>query len=114
MNKTIKIIDSYIKESEAILNKDNDFLIKEQIMKIKNELGIKVNLDGGYLMDAMWYMKPFKHKDKLILISLIKRMKNYRARLIDNRYMALICPIIGIAGVVIGVILTFISNWLLK
>lgn len=72
MNKTIKIIDSYIKESKAILNKDNDFLIKEQIMKIKNELGIKVNLDGGHLMNTMWYMNPLKHKDKLILISLIK------------------------------------------
>lgn len=114
MNKTIKIIDSYIKESEAILNKDNDFLIKEQIIKIKNELGIKVNLDGGYLMNTMWYIEPLKHKDKLILISLIKRIKNYRAKLIDNRYIALICPIMGIVGVVIGVILTFMLNWLLR
>lgn len=112
MNKTIKIIDSYIKESEDILNKGNDFLIREQIIKIKNELGIKVNLDNEYNSLSMWNTNIFKHKDRLILISLIKRMKNYRAKLIDNHYIALICPIIGIVGVVIGVILTFMLNWL--
>lgn len=109
MYKTIKIIDSYIKESEAILNKDNDFLIKEQIIKIKNELGIKVNLDDGYLINTIW-QHPLKHKDKLILISLIKRMKNYRAKLLDRLYMALLCPVIGIFGVMVGAILTFILN----
>lgn len=109
MYKTIKIIDSYIKESEAILNKDNDFLIKEQIIKIKNELGIKVNLDDGYLINTIW-QHPLEHKDRLILISLIKRMKNYRAKLLDRLYMALLCPVIGIFGVMVGAILTFILN----
>lgn len=110
MKQTIKIINSYIKESEAVLNKNIDFLIKEQIIKIKNELGIKVNLDDRYLINTMWYEHPLKHKDRLILISLIKRMKNYRARLLDRLYMALLCPIIGIFGVMVGAILTFILN----
>lgn len=110
MNQTIKIIDSYIKESEAILNKNSDFLIKEQIIKIKNELGIKADVDELHLMDTMWHKNSLEYKNKQILISLIKRMKNYRAKLLDRLYMALLCPVIGIFGVVVGAILTFILN----
>lgn len=62
MNQTIKIIDSYIKESEAILNKNSDFLIKGQIIKIKNELGIKVNLDDLHLMGTMWHKNSFEYE----------------------------------------------------
>ncbi len=84
MTETIKALDKYIKESEAILKKDNDLTIKEQIVKIKRELGFDDNLDSEYGMLSMCSGHSLNHKDKQILISLINRIKNHRAKLADE------------------------------
>lgn len=124
MTETIKTLNKYIEESEAILNKGNDCLIREQIIKIKNELGFKANLDNEYNSLSMWNTNIFKHKDKQILISFIKRMKNDYAKLIDednkqqNDYcldkkrnrLTIICAIINAIAIVVGAVITFILS----
>lgn len=122
MTETIKRIDSYISESEAILKKNNTLEIKEQILKIKCELGFDGNLDNEYGMFSVnHYMYD---KNKQILISLINRMKNNYAKLVDeynkqqNDYrldkqrnrLTIICAIINAIAIVVGAMITFILS----
>lgn len=124
MTETIKMLDKYIKESEAILKKDNDLSIEAQIVKIKCELGFGRDLDNEYGMLSMRSGHSLNHKDRQILISLINRMKNDYARLVDEynkqqndyqlekqrNWLTIICAIINAIAIVVGTILTFILS----
>lgn len=123
MTETIKNIDSYIKESEAILADDDFVKTMAQITIIKQEVGVlvdKLDVDWNYSC----YIDMHDDIDKKKLESLIAQMKNYYAKLVDeynkqqNDYLlekqrnrlTIICSIIGVIGVVVGAILTFILS----
>lgn len=126
MTETIKRLDNYISNSKTILETNNTLLIKEQIIKIRCELGFDCDLDNEY--DIFLVNYHMYNKDKQILISLINRMKNDYVKLVDeynkqqNDYklekqrnrLTIICSIIGAISIVVSAVITFILNNFLR
>lgn len=108
-SKEIARLDSYIKQSKDILKQNNDYLIQGQIQKIKNEFGFECSLDSIYIMLSMAVNK-LAYQNKWILIALINRLENERAKIMDKYHLAkqqiwanIICALISLVGAVISV-----------
>ena len=108
-SKEIARLDSYIKESKDILKQNNDYLIQGQIQKIKNEFGFECSLDSIYIMLSMAVNK-LAYQNKWILIALINRLENERAKIMDKYHLAkqqiwvnIVCAFISFVGAVISV-----------
>lgn len=115
-SKEIAILDAYIKESEKILETNNDYLIQGQIQKIKNEFGFECSLDNQYIASQMGLIH-LSNQNKLILVMLINRLKNECAKIEDKYSLAkrqmwiyIICAIISMVGAIISVGVNIVFN----